>query len=94
MAQPTPFKYNLFADYQPAVAWIVIATVLVTMAQFGTTEKLAAAFAWLIFVAILLANGIDAMKNISTMIGGGDLPTPQNTAGLSAGGGGNIKKGQ
>lgn len=83
-ATNTPFKYNFFADYQPAVAWIVIATALVLGAQFGSTEKLAAAFAWLIFVAIMLANGQQAMENLSNIIGG----TTGSTA--SGGGGGKL----
>lgn len=55
----------IFRDYPPAVAWIVIAITLVTMAQFGSTEKLAAAFAWLIFIAVLMANGERAFTNLS-----------------------------
>jgi hypothetical protein len=58
---------NIFTNYPPVIAWIVISIALVSMAQFGSTEKLAAAFAWLIFIAILLANGPAAMKNLSTL---------------------------
>ena len=62
-------KTNFFADFPPAVAMLVVALSLVTMAQFSSTERLAAAMAWLIFVAVLLANGQDAFKNIGVMIG-------------------------
>lgn len=74
---------NVFTNFPPAVAWLVIAITLVSMAQFGSTERLAAAFAWLVFVAILLANGTQAFTNLSSMVGantstgGGSLPKKQ-----------------
>ena len=56
---------NAFATFPPIIPMVVIAVALITMAQFGSTEKLAAAFAWLIFVAVLLADGVPAFDKIS-----------------------------
>lgn len=57
---------NVFYQFPPIIPMVFLATTLVAMAQFGSTERLAAAFAWLIFVAILLANGKQALDNITT----------------------------
>ena len=80
-------KTNFFSDFPPAVAMLVVALSLVTMAQFSSTERLAAAMAWLIFVAVLLANGQTAFKNIGTMIGATDT-TPNPLTGKSGPGSG------
>lgn len=57
---------TVFEHFPPIIPMVVIATVLITGAQFGSTERLAAAFAWLIFVAVLLADGTEAFQNISS----------------------------
>lgn len=44
------------------VSWLGIAVVLLAGASFRGTDKLAAAFAWLIFVAVLLINGEQALS--------------------------------
>ncbi len=85
-----PIKTNVLTDFPPAIAWVAITLALAAMVQFQSTEKLSAAFAWLIFVAVLLANGPQAFDNISTMITGA-VPTPSTNAGGS-GGGGTAKK--
>jgi len=81
-----PIKNNILTDFPPAVAWVAITLALAAMVQFQSTEKLAAAFAWLIFVAVLLANGPQAFDNISTMVGGTSV-TPTGGSG-----GGSPKK--
>lgn len=44
-----------------ATGWTVIFVVLLAMARFRGTDKLAAASAWLIFVSVLLINGEQAL---------------------------------
>lgn len=44
------------------VGWVVLFAVLVIMARFRGTDKLAATFAWLIFVSVLLINGEQAYR--------------------------------
>lgn len=56
---------NVFTKFPPIIPMVVIGTVLITMAQFGSTERLAAAFAWLIFVAVLLADSGGAFTALS-----------------------------
>ena len=51
----------------PIIAMTIIAVVLVTLAQFPSTERLAAAMAWLIFVAVLLANGQAAFTTLANV---------------------------
>lgn len=52
----------------PIIAMTIIAVVLITLAQFPSTERLAAAMAWLIFVAVLLANGQAAFKTLANVV--------------------------
>ena len=59
----TGVAMNLFA-------WIGISVVLVGMAQFNSTAKLAATFSYLILVAVVLTNGIAASKALTTHLGG------------------------
>lgn len=59
----------------PIVAMTIIAVALVTMAQFQSTERLAAAFAWLIFVAVFLANGQQAFDNLGKITSVGQSAT-------------------
>lgn len=61
--------------YPPIVAMTVIAVALVTMAQFQSTERLAAAFAWLIFVAVFLANGQQAFDTLGHITSVGQSAT-------------------
>lgn len=49
----------------PIIAMTIIAVTLVVLAQFGSTERLAAAMAWLIFVAVFLANGQQALATLA-----------------------------
>ena len=47
-------------------AWAVMTVFLMTMANFRSTEKLGASFAYLVLVAVLMANStklIDHLKN-------------------------------
>ena len=79
MTQPitpasVPGGNNLFANFPPAIPMVVIAVVLVGMAQFGSTERLATAFAWLIFVAVLFANGPQAFSNLTSLMSGTTAP--------------------
>lgn len=74
-------KPNVFTNYPPIIPMVVITVSLVAMAQFGSTEKLAAAFAWLIFVAILMTDGIAAFQNLSKIMTGQLGLTNQNATG-------------
>lgn len=49
----------------PIIAMTVIAVTLIVLAQFNSTERLAAAMAWLIFVAVFLANGQQALATLA-----------------------------
>lgn len=57
---------NVFTKFPPIIPMAFIAVTLIAMAQFGSTEKLAAAFAWLVFVAVLLADGTGAFDKITS----------------------------
>lgn len=59
---------NFFTQFPPIIPMVVIAVALVTLAQFPSTERFAAAFAWLIFFAVLFADSGGAFQNISTRI--------------------------
>jgi hypothetical protein len=61
---PTGSPTNIFDKFPPIIPYVIVATVLIAAAQFGSTERLAAAFAWLIFVAVLLADGVPAFDNL------------------------------
>ena len=47
-------------------AWAILAFVLFSAASFKTTQSLAAAFAWLILVAVVLVNGEQLLKMVNT----------------------------
>lgn len=64
-------KTNVFTKFPPIIPMVVIGTVLIAAAQFGSTEKLAAAFAWLIFVAVTLADSGEAFNMITGRLTGG-----------------------
>ena len=53
-----------------ALGWGVLWVVLIGLADIDTTAELASAFAWLIFVAVLLLYGPTAFANISTLTQG------------------------
>jgi hypothetical protein len=89
MASNPPINNNFITDFPPLAVWIGITLVLVTMAQFGSTDQLAAAFAWLIFVAILLANGLTAAANLGSIFG--TKPTAGAATGAIIGVGGTGK---
>jgi hypothetical protein len=59
---------NVFTQFPPIIPMVIIGTVLIAMAQFGSTERLAAALAWLIFVAVLFADGPDAFGKLTGRI--------------------------
>ena len=69
------FAPKIDSGQPPIIAMVIIAVALVTMAQFQSTERLAAAFAWLIFVAVLLANGQEAFKNLTNITSVGKSST-------------------
>lgn len=52
------------------LGWGVIFIVLVAMADFESTANLAASFAWLIFISVLLLYGPTAFGNLSSLLGG------------------------
>jgi hypothetical protein len=60
---------DAYATMPPLIAMTFLAVVLVAMVQFQSTERLAAAFAWLIFVAVFLANGQQALDNMANVVG-------------------------
>lgn len=51
----------------PIIAMTIIAVTLIVLAQFPSTERLAAAMAWLIFVAVFLANGQQAFTTLANV---------------------------
>lgn len=59
---------NIFVGVPTILPAVILAVVLMGLAQFGSTEKLAAAFAWLIFVAVLMADGAGAFDNATNFI--------------------------
>lgn len=59
-------KTNVFTKFPPVIPMVVIATVLIAGAQFGSTEKLSAAFAWLIFVSVAMADGSGAFDTLTS----------------------------
>lgn len=62
----SPANYNTIFQYG---SWLVIAVVLTGAAQFQTTAKLAAAFAYLILVATILYYGPEALRNVNNLTG-------------------------
>lgn len=56
---------------QAIVGWGVIALVLFSMAAFDSTAGLAAAFAWLILIAVLLINADTLLKIAGALPSGG-----------------------
>jgi hypothetical protein len=72
---------NVFTKFPPIIPMVVLGTVLIAMAQFGSTERLAAALAWLIFVAVLFADGMPAFQRLTLRTGGNDTGSPVATAG-------------
>jgi hypothetical protein len=60
--QTTPPAPNLLA------AWIVIIIFLLVLANFESTEQLAAAFAYLILVAVIFAQGQAALDGLTNFI--------------------------
>ncbi len=78
-----------------ATAWVGIAIILLAGASFRGTDKLAAAFAWLIFVAVLLVNGEQALgafsasvkpSNVSSGTSLPDIPNNLTSGGPDEGG--------
>jgi hypothetical protein len=65
-ASKSPANYNTIFQYG---SWLVIAVVLTGGAQFDSTAKLSAAFAYLILVATVLYYGPAAIKNINNLSG-------------------------
>lgn len=59
----------------PIIAMTIIAVTLIVLAQFPSTERLAAAMAWLIFVAVFLANGQAAFKTLANITSVGNSVT-------------------
>lgn len=77
---------TLVTKFPPIIPMVIIATTLVAMAQFGSTERLAAAFAWLIFVAVLLADGKEAFSKLSSRMAKPLGITSTNATGTSPAG--------
>ena len=61
-------------------SWAIIAVVLLGAAQFDTTSKLAAAFAYLILVAAILYYGPEAVKNVNNLVGNKTTTVTANSA--------------
>jgi len=63
-------------------AWGIVFVVLIIMSDIESTNQLAAAFAWLIALAVILNKGPDAFKNLQFIVNGqkvGDESTTDNT---------------
>lgn len=52
------------------LGWGAIFVALVALADFESTANLAASFAWLIFISVLLLYGPTAFGNLSSLFGG------------------------
>jgi hypothetical protein len=73
--------YTQILNFAP---WLVLAVVLLGGAQFDSTSKLSAAFAYLILVAAILFYGPQAIANVNSMVGSKPIVTQ------TPGGGGGI----
>lgn len=72
-----PLGDNRLGGVEIAVAWAVMATFLIILADIPATGALSAAFAWLIFLAILFVYGSSAAQNLIGLMGGA---TPGNSS--------------
>ena len=52
------------------LGWGAIFVALIGLADFPATANLAASFAWLIFISVLLLYGPQAFANLSSLFGG------------------------
>lgn len=52
------------------IGWAVVSLFLIAAADIEATAELASAFAWLIFVAVLLLYGPSALATLSTLTEG------------------------
>lgn len=60
----TPQAVTGFSGIPPLMAWAFLWVILFAGASFEQTEQLSAAFAWLIFIAVLMAKGLIAFENL------------------------------
>jgi hypothetical protein len=79
----SPTNYDTIFQYG---SWLVIGIVLTGAAQFDSTAKLAAAFAYLILVATALYYGPAAIKNINNLSGNSASNKITSTVTSAAGG--------
>jgi hypothetical protein len=52
------------------IGWGVLSVILIGMADIPATADLAAAFAWLIFVSVMMLYGPTALKVLGDLLGG------------------------
>ena len=65
-ADVTPARVSLSVG-RSVIGWAVLSLFLVAAADIPATAELASAFAWLIFVAVLLLYGPSALGTLSTL---------------------------
>lgn len=68
---------NPFKNLPSPIVWVALAVPLLFMANYDTTSRLAAALAYLILIAVVMAYGQQALLNVNVMLHGkGALPNP------------------
>lgn len=68
-ANVTPARVSLSVG-RSVIGWGVLSLFLIAGADIPATAELASAFAWLIFVAVLLLYGPAALETLSTLTRG------------------------
>lgn len=81
-----PTKDAPILSAQSVLGWGVLYLMLIAAADIPATGKVSAAFAWLLFISILLMFGVDAFNGLTRLLGGnsGDIKTyPNGDHGIS-----------
>lgn len=55
---------------QQLAGWALLTFILFAMSDLTSTAEVAVAFAWLIFISVLLLYGVDLFDRLSDMVGG------------------------
>lgn len=63
---------NPIISIQQVMGWGVLYLMLIAAADIPATGQLSAAFAWLLFVSILLMFGVDALNGLANLTSGGN----------------------
>lgn len=55
---------------QQLAGWALLTFILFAMTDLESTAEVAVAFAWLIFISVMLLYGVDLFNRLSDMVGG------------------------